>query len=180
MTVRNTPGKNTPSKYTLIAALAGLMFAPVAGPSLTAWAEVPQRALHVAIDNAEVVNLADTPAVVLVANPQIADVVVEQGHLIFVIGKRPGQTRLFVYGAGGRAMLERDVVVVPPRDRAVTIIRVTKATDYSCDPRCVALGAQPDGGAGTGSADIVPAPSAPAAAPGAPSASAGSTAVAAK
>jgi Pilus formation protein N terminal region len=144
-------------KYTLIATLAGLMLASPAGK-----AAAPERALHVATDNAEVVNLADTPAVVLVANPKIADVVVEQGHLIFVVGKQPGQTRLFVYGPDGKAILERDVVVVPPRDRAVTIIRVTRATDYSCDPRCVSLSPEAEA-AGSGSANIVPAPSAPAA-----------------
>lgn len=160
-------------KHTLIAALTGLMLAPATGR-----AEVPERALHVATDNAQVVDLADAPAMVLVANPQIADVVVEQGHLIFVIGKRPGQTRLFVYGAGGRPMLERDVVVVPPRDREVTIIRVTTATEYSCAPRCVALTAEPNSADQAGGA----APSAPAAAapPSAPAAPAPSAPVAAK
>jgi Flp pilus assembly secretin CpaC len=159
-------------KHTLIAALAGLMLTPATGG-----AEVPERALHVATDNAQVVDLADPPAVVLVANPQIADVVVEQGHLIFVIGKKPGQTRLFVYGAGGRPMLERDVVVVPPRDREVTIIRVTTATEYSCAPRCVALTAEPNSPDAGGGA----APSAPAAlVPPPPAASTPSASVAAK
>lgn len=158
-------------KYALIAGLA------LAGSILGApptFAVVSQNALHVATDNAEVVNLAGTPSVVLIANPQIADVVVEQGHLIFVIGKRPGQTRLFVYGAGGKSILERDVVVVPPRERAVTIIRATTPTDYSCDPRCVALG--PGGPAGS-TAGVPPAASAPpvplpASAPPAPATSA--------
>jgi len=162
-------------KHAAIAVLAGLMLAPPQGR-----AAAPERALHVATDNAEVVNLAGPPAVVLVANPRIADVVVEQGHLIFVIGKRPGQTRLFVYGAGGEAILERDVVVVPPRDRQVTIIRVTTPTDYSCDPQCVALGPEPQGAGSTGG--LSAAPSAPAAAPPppAPAAPAPSAAVAAK
>jgi Flp pilus assembly secretin CpaC len=161
-------------KYTLIATLAALL---LAAPSSRAAA--PERALHVATDNAEVLNLADAPAVVLVANPQIADVVVEQGHLIFVIGKRPGQTRLFVYGAGGKAIIERDVVVVPPRDREVTIIRVTTATDYSCDPHCVPLGPEPQISAGA-PAGLPPAPSAPAAAPYAPAAAAPAATVASK
>ena len=151
-------------KYALIAALAGFVLAAPSGH-----AAAPDRPLHVTKDNAEVVNLASPPAVVLVADPQIADVVVEQGHLIFVIGKRPGQTRLFVYGARGEAILERDVVVVPPRDREVTIIRSTFATDYSCDPRCVALGPEPQGAATSSTA--VP-PSAPLAAPSAPPAAA--------
>jgi Flp pilus assembly secretin CpaC len=159
-------------KYAAIAAFAGLTLATPQG-----WAAAPERALHVATDNAEVVNLAGPPAVVLVANPQIADVVVEQGHLIFVIGKRPGQTRLFVYGARGEAILERDVVVVPPRDRQVTIIRVTTATDYSCAPQCVALGPESQGAAGW-TAGLPSAPSAPA--PSAPAAPPPSAAVAAK
>lgn len=163
-------------KYALIATLAGLMLAAPSGR-----AAAPERALHVATDKAEVLNLSDAPAVVLVANPRIADVVVEQGHLIFVIGKLPGQTRLFVYGAGGKAILERDVVVVPPRDREVTIIRVTTATNYSCDPQCVALGPEPQAAVGP-TTGLGPVPSAPAVAPPppAPAAPAASGAVALK
>ena len=159
-------------KYALIAGLAGLMLT-----TAQSRAAMPQHALHVATDNAEVVNLDSTPAVVLIANPRIADVVVEQGHLIFVIGKQPGQTRLFVYGAGGKPILERDVVVVPPRDRAVTVIRVTSATEYSCDPRCVSVGGEPQGGEATGAGGSpAPAPSAPAAPPPVPAAPAAAAA----
>jgi hypothetical protein len=121
---------------------AGLAAALLASHPAAA-ASSPDRELRVGIDKAEVISMASAPAVVLVANPQIADVVVEQGHLIFIIGKRTGETRLYVYGANGRPLIERDVVVVPPADHAVTIIRDTFATDYTCDPRCVSLGPVP-------------------------------------
>lgn len=160
----------------LTAGLAAALLASPSGPAAAA----QLRALHVAIDNAEVVDLAAAPAVVLVANPRIADVVVEQGHLIFVIGKQPGQTRLFVYGPGGKAILERDVVVVPPRDRAVTVYRDVVPTNYSCDPLCVAVGAQPTGTGSTASLLPASAPPAPAVPPPAVSAPAVSAAVAAK
>lgn len=166
------------AKYVLMTGLAAALFA---GWVLTGLAHPaaasPAQSLRVAIDKAEVVTLGETPAVALIANPRIADIVVEQGRLIFVIGKTAGETRLYVYGAGGRPLIERDVVVVPQADHAVTVIRDTVATNYSCDPRCVALSAVPNVG-------IAPATSAPAAptpaAPAGASAPAASAVVAAK
>jgi Flp pilus assembly secretin CpaC len=127
--------------------------------------------LRVTVDKAEVVKVDGTASVVLVANPQIADVVVERNHLVFVVGKRPGETRLYIYSAGGKALLEREIVVVPQGDRAVTVIRDTQATSYSCDPRCLAVSRS--AGTGAASSGSAPAPSVPAAtsAPG-PTASA--------
>jgi hypothetical protein len=151
-------------KHALIAGLAAIL---LAGPAHPATAS-PTQALRVAVNKAEVVTLGETPAVALVANPKIADIVVEQGRLIFVIGKTAGETRLYVYGAGGRPLVERDVVVVPEADHAVTVIRDTISTDYSCAPRCVALGAVPSVGippaAATSAAPASPAGAAPAAA----------------
>src|SRR6185369_8221543 len=115
------------------------------------------RTLRVTVDKAEVVKVDGTASVVLVANPQIADVVVERNHLVFVVGKRPGETRLYVYSAGGKALLEREIVVVPEGDRSVTIIRDTQATSYSCDPRCTAVGPRP-GTTGTSAIGSAPAP----------------------
>ena len=156
------------TRYALNIGLAALL---LAGAAHQARAR-PAASLRVAIDKAEVVTVGETPAVALVANPKIADIVVEQGRLIFVIGKAPGETRLYVYGAGGHPLVERDVVVVPQADHAVTIIRATASTDYSCDPRCVALGPVPDAGI----APAASAPSAPPAAPPAPTASSGTVA----
>jgi len=55
-----------------------------------------EETLRVSVDKAQVVNVNGTAGVVLVANPAIADVVVERDHLLFILGKRPGETRLFI------------------------------------------------------------------------------------
>ena len=81
------------------------------------------RALRVTVNKAEVVSLGGTASVVLVANPQIADVVLERNNLLFVLGKQPGETRLYVYNGAGKPMLEREIVVVPQADRTVTVVR---------------------------------------------------------
>lgn len=126
------------------------------------------RTLRVAVDKAEVMTLRGTASVVLVANSQIADVVVEREHLLFVIGKQPGETRLYIYGADGKPLLERDIVVVPQNDRAVTVFRNTRTTNYSCDDRCVEINS-PAGPTAPGAGPDVP-PAAPAPAAPAPSA----------
>jgi pilus assembly protein CpaC len=162
-----------------VTALALGLLALAAAPSL---AEADgHRALRVMVDKAQVVPLSGQATVVLVANPAIADVVVERDHLLFVLGKRPGETRLYIYGANGRPLLERDIIVVPLNDHAVTVFRDTLTTNYSCDDRCVAINTQagpaaPGAGAAglTGQAPGTPAPPPPAPAP---AVSAGATAV---
>ena len=96
--------------------------------------------LRVTMDKAEVVHLTAAAAVVLVANPAIADVVVERGKLLFVLGRRPGETRLYVYSDSGQRVIERDIVVVRQQERTVTITRGTRALDYGCDDRCAVVG----------------------------------------
>jgi hypothetical protein len=114
-----------------------LAVAALAATTLAAFA-TQAATLRVTLSKAEVVTLDTTAAIVLIANPEIADVVLEQGHILFVLGKVPGETRLFVYDDKGNRLLERDVVVVPQNERAVTVTRELQATEYSCDPRCVA------------------------------------------
>ncbi|HUH84088.1 MAG TPA: pilus assembly protein N-terminal domain-containing protein [Stellaceae bacterium] len=131
----------------------------------------PSKPLRVPVDKAEVLTLDAASAVVLIANPAIADVVLERNHLLFVLGKTPGATNLFVYSEAGRPLLDREIVVVPQDNRVVTITREITPTDYYCEPRCVATSAVPGGGAGAGGG-AAPA-SAPAAAGAAPQARAG-------
>lgn len=124
-----------PIAISLAAAVAMLLVAP---PSHAG------QPLKVTLDKAEVLPLKDAASVVLVANPQIADVVLERGKLLFVLGKREGETRLYVYGDQGQRLLERDIVVVPRHERTVTVMRGTRPMDYACDGRCTAVGAAGD------------------------------------
>jgi hypothetical protein len=148
-----------------------VLVAPLAFP---AFAQTRQtEPLRIPVDKAEALTLDPASAVVLIANPAIADVVLERNHLLFVLGKTPGATSLFVYSEAGRPLVEREVVVVPQDNRVVTITRETTPTDYYCEPRCVATSAVPGGGAAAGGAAPAGAP-ATGAAGAAPQARAGS------
>jgi Flp pilus assembly secretin CpaC len=106
---------------------------------LSSAALAQNSALRVTMSKAEVITLNGAASVVMVANPQIADVVLERNNLLFVLGKQPGETRLYVYNGAGKPMLEREIVVVPQGERTVTILRNGQPDDYSCAPRCVSL-----------------------------------------
>lgn len=112
-------------------AQAALAAAALAAP---AWAQ--QGPLRVTVNHATAITLDAAAAVVLIADPEVANVVNERNNLMFVLGRKPGATNLLVYDGTGKRLVEREVVVVPQDSRTVTITRETDQTDYTCDPRC--------------------------------------------
>lgn len=62
---------------------------------------------------------------VLIANPEIADVVVNSPRTIFLLGKQRGKTSLFILGIDGQDILRSEIIVkeaaVPVGPKAVGI-----------------------------------------------------------
>jgi hypothetical protein len=111
----------------------------------------PPRILAVQVNKAEIVRLEQEPSIVLVANPDIADVVVEANRIVFVVGKKPGETRLFVLDKDGNEIITREVVVVASGTRTVTVNRGAVEATFSCAPRCVQTGGPAPTATGGGS-----------------------------
>ncbi len=107
------------------------------------------RPIRVTINHASVISLQQTPAVVLIANPDIADIVSEKNNLIFVLGRKPGSTNLLAYDENGQPLLSREIVVSADVDDEVTITRETDVTHYYCDPGCVLYEREQSGVAAT-------------------------------
>ncbi len=74
--------------------------------------------------------------IVLVADPEIADVVIESPLLIFILGRQPGVTNLFVLDEKEREIHNLDIVVRPNEEDPVSVYRGTKETTLNCAPRC--------------------------------------------
>jgi Flp pilus assembly secretin CpaC len=112
-------------------------------------AAAQQHMIQVAINTAELIQLDTAPGSVLVANPAIADVVVEGGRQVFVLGKAPGETQLYVLDPNGGTLLRAMVSVVPQTARHMTIIRGTDESQVHCAPRCASVAGEdkkPGGG----------------------------------
>lgn len=107
-------------------------------------AAAQQRVIEVALNTAELIHLDAAPGSVLVANPSIADVVVQGGKQVFVLAKAPGETELYILDTNGGTMLRAMISVIPQTARHLTIIRGTEESQLHCAPRCAAV----DGKAG--------------------------------
>lgn len=153
------------------AGLRRTLVALVAGLGLAASAAGAQEALSVQVGKAAKVTLSERPNVVVVGNPAIADVIVENSRLIFLMGLMPGETNLIVLDRNGNELVSSPVVVTPSDARTVTVNREVAEFTFSCNPRCAGIptptSAETDPavpGGSTGSSGSAGAPADPAAA----------------
>lgn len=96
--------------------------------------------LPVAAGQASYVNLSGAVRDVVVGDPTIADVSVVNDRTLVVLGKRPGVTSLLAFGASGRALADRQVVVSENGGGGVTVYRGATASNYACAAQCTRLG----------------------------------------
>jgi Flp pilus assembly secretin CpaC len=114
--------------------------APLAGGVKTLPVNAPSD-LPVAAGQASYVTLSGAVRDVVVGDPTIADVSVVNDRTLVVLGKRPGVTSLLAFGAGGRALADRQVVVSENGGGAVTVYRGAAASNYACAAQCTRLNA---------------------------------------
>jgi hypothetical protein len=108
--------------------------------------------LEIIMEKGHLIRLTQNAKVVLVAEPGIADAVIESPRLIFILGKRPGETNLFILDSAGREIMQTDLVVRPNPERHVTVHRNTAEATLSCVPRCVSVATPGAGGRRAGAA----------------------------
>jgi hypothetical protein len=93
-------------------------------------------ALRVFIDQSTLVKLPERVGTLVVGNPLIADVAIQQGGTIVVTGKGYGATNLIALDRQGNVLLEKTVQVEAPRESVVTVFRGVNRETYSCLPNC--------------------------------------------
>jgi hypothetical protein len=107
--------------------------------ALAARGAIAAEMVDVTVDKGTLLRLDTNAKVVLVAEPGIADAVIESPRLIFILGRRPGETNLYVLDATGREILTADVVVRPDKSAHVSVHRSTREATLSCAPRCASV-----------------------------------------
>jgi hypothetical protein len=150
--------------------------------ALSAFAAEP---LRVEVGKSRLLSLKQDPAVIMVGDPSVADVVVEEGRRLFLLGLQPGETNLHILDGDGAALMNVRLVVTPPAVGHVSLHRGVEEATLSCNPRCAGVRTPEGTGAIRGSnapsaaavfdaarsgAPIGVAPAAPAPAPGQPAA----------
>jgi hypothetical protein len=108
--------------------------------------------IRVQINHAEILHLDADAHVVHIANPAVADVILESPRLLFIVGLAPGQTGIFILDRQGNEIINTDLLVTPSDSYEVSVNRNAVELTYSCSPRCVVTDVPALAAAGTGRA----------------------------
>lgn len=95
--------------------------------------------IDVEIGKSRMLRLSADPSIVMVADPAVADVVVEEGRVVFLVGLQAGETNVYILDDEGRVVMSRDLVVRPATSRHVTVHRGVEEATLSCNPRCAGV-----------------------------------------
>jgi Flp pilus assembly secretin CpaC len=116
-------------KASSLAFAAALTAAALTTPALA------ESSITVAADRAKVVNIAGTPAAVIIGNPTFADVTVREGKII-VHGRHFGSTNLLVLDDEGEQLANFELNVVQHESKSIVIYKAGLRESYSCHPNC--------------------------------------------
>lgn len=119
----------------------------ILGASLGAAQAADPIPIGVTLDHAQVLQLPDKTATVIVGNPVIADVtMLKKSNTIVLTGKGFGETNLIALDAQGKALGE-SIVRVTGAENLMVVQRGMERDSYTCMPRCqptVNLGDTPE------------------------------------
>ena len=119
------------SKFTL--ALALLL--PLLGGAMPAWAE-DTAPITVNVNMARVLRLNSPAATVIVGNPTVADVTIQDPQTLVLTGKSYGQTNLIVLDGTGNPVADTLIEVVQLQAGTMTVYEGSARTSLSCAPVC--------------------------------------------
>ena len=109
--------------------------------------------IEILVNKAQMMRLDGNAEVVLIANPEIADVVIDSPDLIFLLGVATGETSLLILDENQNKLLNANVLVIASEEKATASVQPTKPkkeenvievkvlrrgeqTTLSCKPRC--------------------------------------------
>lgn len=88
---------------------AGVAVAPVSSGEATMTR--PTETTNLIVDEGQVIRLPANATSVFVANPEIADVQVKSGQLLYLFGRRVGQTSFYAVDSSDNILISRNLVV---------------------------------------------------------------------
>ncbi len=101
-------------------------------------------ALDLTLDEASVVRLDADAATVIVGNPVIADVIVENGRLLILTAKSLGQTNLIVLDKAGAGIASHVLRVDAGGSRFVSLFQNGRRETFLCAPMCESVASPGD------------------------------------
>lgn len=107
-----------------------------AGMTVLAMTGAAASEFKVPVNETKPLHLTVPVATVMIGNPAVADVSVENTKLIYVMGRNYGTTNLIALDADGKTIVDMKLSVTAQSASAVTLTRGTGQLSYNCSPRC--------------------------------------------
>lgn len=104
-------------------------------PAVCLAAPDPDR-IAVNVDQAKLIKLPTKVTTIIVGNPLIADVALQNGGVVVVTGKGYGATNFIAMDRNGEVLVDRQIQVEGPSEQLVTVYRGIERESYSCAPLC--------------------------------------------
>lgn len=115
-------------KFTAVAIIAATL------PALIQPAAAEQ--LWLTMDQVRPFKLSGPAKSIVVGNPAIADVTIQDNNNILLFGKAPGLTNIYVFDESGEAAQNLIIRVRTPSSDMLTVHRGAARTTYNCTTNC--------------------------------------------
>ena len=93
-------------------------------------------AVTVNVNMARILRINAPAATVIIGNPGIADVTIQDAQTLILTGKSYGQTNLIVLDSAGNPIADTLVEVIQTSDDVVTVYMGQARTTLACEPIC--------------------------------------------
>lgn len=119
----------TPSRHRRLVSVAALLLA-FAVPAAA------QTGIEVVMNQAKIVKLARAVDTIVIGNPLIADVSVQDATTVVLTGKGFGVTNMVILDSEGSPIVDEQIYVTRHDARSVRIYRRAEVQTLSCTPLC--------------------------------------------
>ncbi len=114
-------------QFALILTIAGFSFAT---PGMAA------QSIKVTVDQASLLRLGAEARTIIVGNPIIADVNIQDGQILVVMGKNAGSTNMIALDSQNREIANIDIFVQTSKENSVTLYKGSSRISMNCAPNC--------------------------------------------
>lgn len=92
--------------------------------------------VSVMVNMARILRINSPAATVVVGNPGVADVTIQDPETLILTGRSYGRTNLIIMDAQGNPIVDTFVQVIQPENDLVTVYQGAARTSLSCEPVC--------------------------------------------
>ncbi|MBU1305029.1 MAG: pilus assembly protein N-terminal domain-containing protein [Alphaproteobacteria bacterium] len=115
---------------------AALALAAVLGASSCTAIAADSGPVSVKVNMARILRISTPANTVIIGNPRIADVTIQDPQTLVLTGKSYGQTNMIVLDSQGNAIADTMVEVVQAQGDIVTVYMGSARTTMACAPVC--------------------------------------------